>query len=84
MRDALDCDGINLLQLLRAGRVADRLPPALHVIPRYDGDPLRLPGQPSEPEEGELADVAAAAAWLATPASSATGTSASSCSTTRR
>ena len=29
------------------------------VIPRYEDDPLRLPGQPREPEEGELAEVAA-------------------------
>jgi histidine triad (HIT) family protein len=31
----------------------------LHVIPRYEDDPLRLPGQPMQPEEGELARVAA-------------------------
>jgi histidine triad (HIT) family protein len=31
----------------------------VHVIPRYDDDPLRLPGQPLQPEEGELAEVAA-------------------------
>ena len=29
------------------------------MIPRYDDDPLRLPGQPQQPGEGELAAVAA-------------------------
>jgi histidine triad (HIT) family protein len=31
----------------------------VHVIPRYEGDPLRLPGQPMDVGEGELAEVAA-------------------------
>ena len=58
-RDNLGADGINLLNSAE--------PPAwqtvfhfhVHVIPRYEDDPLRLPGQPMEPEEGELAQVAA-------------------------
>jgi hypothetical protein len=28
------------------------------VIPRYDDDPLQLPGQPRQPEPGELEQVA--------------------------
>ena len=43
------------------------------MIPRYDDDPLRLPGQPREPEEGELAEVAA---QLRGPAGSGSGASA--------
>ena len=30
----------------------------LHVIPRYDDDPLQLPGQPRQAEPDELAEVA--------------------------
>jgi histidine triad (HIT) family protein len=30
----------------------------VHVIPRYEDDPLRLPGQPGRPGDGELAGVA--------------------------
>jgi histidine triad (HIT) family protein len=59
MRDTLDCDGINLLNSCEAAAWQTVFHLHLHVIPRYDGDPLRLPGQPSEPEEGELAGVAA-------------------------
>ena len=29
-----------------------------HVIPRYDDDPLRLPGAPLQFEYGELAEIA--------------------------
>jgi diadenosine tetraphosphate (Ap4A) HIT family hydrolase len=30
----------------------------VHVIPRYEDDPLRLPAQPRTPESDELAQVA--------------------------
>ena len=59
MRDALGCDGINLLNSCEAAAWQTVFHLHVHVIPRYEDDPLRLPGQPREPEEGELAEVAA-------------------------
>jgi histidine triad (HIT) family protein len=59
MRDRLACDGVNLLNSCEPAAWQTVFHFHLHVIPRYDGDPLRLPGQPQQPEEGELAEVAA-------------------------
>jgi histidine triad (HIT) family protein len=59
MRDRLGCDGINLLNSCEAAAWQTVFHLHVHVIPRYDDDPLRLPGQPRRPEEGELAAVAA-------------------------
>jgi histidine triad (HIT) family protein len=58
MRDRLDCDGVNLLQ--SNGRAAWQTIFHLHVhvIPRYDDDPLELPTQPRPAEPEELAEVA--------------------------
>jgi histidine triad (HIT) family protein len=58
-RDNLGADGINVLN--SAGQAAWQtvFHFHVHVIPRYEDDPLRLPGQPMQPEEGELAQVAA-------------------------
>ena len=58
MRDALHCDGINLLNSAEAAAWQTVFHFHVHVIPRYEDDPLRLPGQPLQPEEGELAAVA--------------------------
>jgi histidine triad (HIT) family protein len=59
MRDTLGCDGINLLNSSEAAAWQTVFHLHMHVIPRYDDDPLRLPGQPGRPEEGELAALAA-------------------------
>jgi len=59
MRDSLDCDGVNLLNSCEAAAWQTVFHFHVHVIPRFDDDPLRLPGAPREPEEGELAGVAA-------------------------
>ena len=58
MRDALGCDGVNLLNSCEAAAWQTVFHTHLHVIPRYDDDPLRLPGQPRAPDEGELSRVA--------------------------
>jgi histidine triad (HIT) family protein len=59
MRDTLGCDGINLLN--SCGRAAWQtiFHFHLHVIPRYEGDPLELPTRPTQAEPEELAAVAA-------------------------
>jgi histidine triad (HIT) family protein len=59
MRETLGCDGINLLNSCEKAAWQTVFHLHVHVIPRYEDDPLRLPGQPREPEEGELAQVAA-------------------------
>ena len=59
MKERLRCDGINLINSCEPAAWQTVFHLHVHVIPRYDDDPLRLPGQPREPEEGELAEVAA-------------------------
>jgi histidine triad (HIT) family protein len=58
MRATLGCDGVNLLQ--SNGRAAWQTIFHLHVhvIPRYDGDPLQLPTRPQPATPDELAEVA--------------------------
>jgi histidine triad (HIT) family protein len=58
MRDTLGCDGVNLLQ--SNGRAAWQtiFHLHMHVIPRYDGDPLELPTRPQPAKPEELAEVA--------------------------
>jgi histidine triad (HIT) family protein len=55
--ERLGADGVNLLN--SCGPVAWQT--VFHVIPRYDGDPLRLPWTPSP---GDAEEIAAAAAQL--------------------
>jgi histidine triad (HIT) family protein len=57
-RDALDCDGVNLISSSERAAWQSVFHFHIHVIPRYEGDPLRLPGRPMEVGEGELAEVA--------------------------
>ena len=58
VREGLDPDGVNLLQ--SNGRAAWQTIFHLHVhvIPRYDDDPLELPIHPERAEPEELATVA--------------------------
>lgn len=58
MRDRLDCAGVNLLNSCEVAAWQTVFHLHVHVIPRFDDDPLRLPGQPLQPEAGELAAVA--------------------------
>jgi histidine triad (HIT) family protein len=60
-RDRLDADGVNLLN--SCGRAAWQtvFHFHIHVIPRYEGDPLRLPWVPAP---GSPEEIAAAAAEL--------------------
>jgi histidine triad (HIT) family protein len=55
LRDRLGCDGINLLNSAEAAAWQTVFHFHVHVIPRYEGDPLRLPGRPQEIAQDELA-----------------------------
>lgn len=61
IRDKLGADGVNVLN--STGRAAWQtvFHFHIHVIPRYDGDPLRLPWLP---EPGDRAEIESAAAAL--------------------
>jgi histidine triad (HIT) family protein len=58
MVDRLGADGINLLN--SCGRAAWQtvFHFHVHVIPRYEGDPLRLPWTPAEGDPEEIAAAA--------------------------
>jgi histidine triad (HIT) family protein len=58
MRDALGCDGINVLNSTGEAAWQTVFHFHVHVIPRYEDDPLRLPGSPMDLREDELAEVA--------------------------
>ena len=47
MRDRLGCDGVNLLNCCEPAAWQTVFHLHMHVIPRYDDDPLRLPGSRS-------------------------------------
>ena len=59
MRDRLGCDGVNLLNCCEPAAWQTVFHFHVHVIPRYDDDPLELPALPQQPAPGELAGVAA-------------------------
>jgi histidine triad (HIT) family protein len=59
MRDRLRCDGVNLLNACGRAAWQSVFHFHVHVIPRYEGDPLQLPTRPRQAEQEELAEVAA-------------------------
>jgi histidine triad (HIT) family protein len=59
MRERLRCDGVNLLNASEPAAWQTVFHFHMHVIPRYDDDPLQLPVRPRQAEQGELAEVAA-------------------------
>lgn len=58
MPEALDCDGVNLLNSCGALAWQTVFHFHMHVIPRYADDPLRLPWIPEAPQFEGLAEVA--------------------------
>jgi histidine triad (HIT) family protein len=60
MVDRLDADGINLLNSCRPAAWQVVFHFHVHVIPRYEGDPLRLPWTPAEGDKQEIEAAAAA------------------------
>ena len=61
-REALGADGVNVLNSCAAPAWQTVFHFHIHVIPRYEGDPLRLPWVP---EEGDLDEIRAAGEELA-------------------
>jgi len=59
MRDRLGCDGVNLLNSCEPAAWQTIFHFHVHVIPRYENDPLELPTRPQRAEPEELAKVAA-------------------------
>jgi histidine triad (HIT) family protein len=57
MRDVLGCDGVNLLNSSEPAAWQSVFHTHVHVIPRYDDDPLQLPTRPREADKGELAEL---------------------------
>jgi histidine triad (HIT) family protein len=58
MRDRLDCDGVNLLNSCEPAAWQTVFHFHMHVIPRYEDDPLRLPGAPQQVDQDQLQAVA--------------------------
>jgi histidine triad (HIT) family protein len=58
MVDRLGCDGVNLLNSCGQAAWQTIFHFHIHVIPRYDDDPLQLPTKPQEADPEELAKVA--------------------------
>jgi len=59
-RDRLGADGVNILNSCRPAAWQTVYHFHVHVIPRYDGDPLRLPWDPKPGEEADIGEAAAA------------------------
>jgi histidine triad (HIT) family protein len=57
-RERLGADGVNLINSFGAAAWQTVFHFHLHVIPRYVGDPLRLPAKPGTSNPDELAAVA--------------------------
>ena len=58
MRDRLGCDGVNLINSAEPAAWQTVFHFHMHVIPRYDDDPLSLPTRPREADQDELGKVA--------------------------
>ena len=57
-KERLGADGINLINSCGAKAWQTVFHFHVHVIPRYDGDPLRLPWQPAPGDRDEIAQAA--------------------------
>jgi histidine triad (HIT) family protein len=59
VKERLRCDGVNVLNASEPAAWQSVFHFHMHVIPRYDDDPLELPVRPRQAEPDELAGVAA-------------------------
>ena len=58
VHDRLGADGVNLLNARGSAAWQTVFHFHMHVIPRYEGDPLRLPWKPAPGDADEIASVA--------------------------
>jgi histidine triad (HIT) family protein len=58
MKDVLDADGINLINACGAAAWQTVFHFHIHVVPRYEDDPLKLPWVPAPGDSDEIAKVA--------------------------
>jgi histidine triad (HIT) family protein len=58
MTERLGADGVNLLNACGSAAWQTVFHFHVHVIPRYEDDPLQLPTRPRQADEEELAEVA--------------------------
>jgi histidine triad (HIT) family protein len=58
MKERLRCDGINLINSTEPAAWQTVFHFHVHVIPRYDDDPLQLPTRPQKGDPDEIAEVA--------------------------
>ena len=59
MKDVLEADGINLINASGAAAWQTVFHFHIHVVPRYEGNPLKLPWVPAPGDSNEIAAVAA-------------------------
>jgi histidine triad (HIT) family protein len=59
MKGVLGADGINLINACGAAAWQTVFHFHIHVIPRYEDDPLKLPWIPAEGDPDQIAEVAA-------------------------
>lgn len=59
MKDALGADGINLINACGTAAWQTVFHFHIHVIPRYEDDPLKLPWVPEEGDPDQIAEAAA-------------------------
>jgi histidine triad (HIT) family protein len=58
MKDVLDADGINLINACGSAAWQTVFHFHIHVVPRYEDDPLKLPWIPEEGDKNEIAELA--------------------------
>jgi histidine triad (HIT) family protein len=58
IKDVLGADGVNLINACGAAAWQTVFHFHVHVVPRYEGDPLKLPWVPEEGDEHEIAEMA--------------------------
>ena len=58
MKDVLGADGINLINACGAAAWQTVFHFHIHVVPRYDDDPLKLPWVPEPGDPGEISQIA--------------------------
>jgi histidine triad (HIT) family protein len=58
VKERLDADGVNLLNSCGQAAWQTVFHFHIHVIPRYEADPLRLPWKPTPGDSGEIAATA--------------------------